>query len=334
MRIMGIFIGITLLIAHQANGQPAFNITFSEAAHNEPITGRAYVMIATDDEREPRFRIGTRGVPFFGKDIEAVKPGAATVIDKEVTGYPVERLQDLPPGEYYVQGFVNIYTKFERSDGHTLWMPNDQWEGQHFNRSPGNLYSEVKKISIGQNTSEAITLECVNVIPPVPVPLDTKWVKRIKFESKILTEFWGQPIYLGATILLPKGYDDHPETHYPANYIQGHFSLRNPSGFMPGNTFGQYWTSDEAPRMISVTFQHPCPYYDDSYAVNSPNTGPYGDAIMQELIPAVEEQFRIIQAPYARILSGGSTGGWESLALQILHPDFFGGTFKTLKNTG
>ena len=43
-----------------------------------------------------------------------------------------------------------------------------------------------------------------------------------------------------------------------------------------------------APRMIYVTLQHPSPYYDDSYGVNSANNGPFGDAIMQELIPAVE----------------------------------------------
>ena len=79
--------------------------------------------------------------------------------------------------------------------------------------------------------------------------------------------------------------------------------------------------------MITVTFQHPCPYYDDSYAVNSPNVGPYGDAIMQELIPYVEEHFRIIRKPYARVLSGGSTGGWEAMALQVYHPDFFGGAW-------
>jgi len=79
--------------------------------------------------------------------------------------------------------------------------------------------------------------------------------------------------------------------------------------------------------MIAVTYQHPCPYYDDSYAVNSPNVGPYGDAITQELIPRIEKEFRIISKPYARILSGGSTGGWESLALQIFYPDLFGGTF-------
>jgi hypothetical protein len=144
---------------------------------------------------------------------------------------------------------------------------------------------------------------------------------------------------LGATILLPKGYEDNPDVYYPVNYGQGHFSLRTPHGFRtddPGDEnprarrgyeFYKFWTSDECPRMIAVTFQHPCPYYDDSYAVNSPNVGPYGDAILEELIPYVEENFRIIRKPYARVLSGGSTGGWISFALQVFHPDFFGGTW-------
>jgi len=79
--------------------------------------------------------------------------------------------------------------------------------------------------------------------------------------------------------------------------------------------------------MIGVTFQHPTPYYDDSYAVNSPNVGPYGDAIMRELIPYIEEHFRVKRDPWARTLTGGSTGGWEALALQVFHPDDFGGTW-------
>lgn len=184
-----------------------------------------------------------------------------------------------------------------------------------------------------------MAITCNHVIPPVEVEPDTQWVKRIKFKSKMLSDFWGQPMYLGATILLPQGYQENPEEHYPVNYIQGHFSLRAPYGFREKNPdekdsrgkrgyeFYEYWTSDECPRMLAVTFQHPCPYYDDSHAMNSPNLGPYGDAIMQELIPYIEENFRIIRKPYARVLSGGSTGGWISFALQVFHPDFFGGTF-------
>ncbi len=161
----------------------------------------------------------------------------------------------------------------------------------------------------------------------------------MRFQSKILTEFWGRPIYLGATILLPRGYDDHPDVHYPVNYVQGHFSLNAPHGFRAeepeeedergkrGYDFYKYWISDDCPRMIAVTFQHPCPYYDDSYAVNSANCGPYGDALIQELVPKVEEEFRIIRKTYARTLSGGSTGGWRLWLYKFSIRIFFGGTF-------
>jgi hypothetical protein len=166
------------------------------------------------------------------------------------------------------------------------------------------------------------------VIPPIEVPPDNEWVKRIKFKSELLSEFWGHPIYIGATILLPAGYDSHPDAYYPVIYRQGHFSTRAPYG-MEGekSAFYKTWTAEDFPRMIVVTFQHPCPYFDDSYAVNSVNCGPYGDAIMTELIPRIEERFRIIRKSYARVVEGGSTGGWEAAALQIFHPEFFGGTW-------
>jgi hypothetical protein len=306
-----------------------FEISFPSSVHPEAITGRVFVMITKDEKREPRLQAGSwsRSVPFFGLDVESMKPGEVAVIDESILGYPPKSLSEIPPGDYYVQGLVNIYTQFHRSDGHVIWAHMDQWEGQRFNRSPGNLHSEVKSVHLDPSSGYTIELTLDKVIPPVEVPEDTKWVKRIKIQSKLLTEFWGHPIYLGAVILLPKGYDTHPDVYYPVHYIQGHFSLRAPGGFREGSSYYKNWTSDDFPRMIAVTFQHPCPYFDDSYAVNSENCGPYGDAIMTELIPYIEENFRIIRKPYARVLSGGSTGGWESLALQVFHPDFFGGTW-------
>ncbi|MBS3819799.1 hypothetical protein KGY73_09905 [bacterium] len=317
----------------------SFEISFSPEVHSQPITGRVYIILSQNKKKEPRFQVSPTGVPFFGKNIHSLEPGKGAVVDESVFGYPVESIRKLPKGTYYLQGFINLYTRFDRSDGHTVWLPKDHWEGQKWNRSPGNLYSSVRKVHIDPSKNKKIQLVCDQKIPPVEIPEDPKWVKRIKFQSEILTEFWGQPMYLGATVLLPKGYEKHPEVRYPVNYIQGHFSLRNPYGFTLEKPekkdrraqrrykFSQYWLSEDCPRMIAVTLQHPCPYYDDSYAVNSENVGPYRDAIMKELIPKIEEQFRIIQKPYARILSGGSTGGWISFALQVFHPDFFGGTF-------
>jgi len=341
--ILGILLFLGLLCTGSGcrEGEPAglrFEVSFPASAHEGPITGRVFVMISEDATREPRLRVGTHGIPFFGRDVEGLEPGEPAAVDSGVLGYPVESLRDIPPGEYFVQAMVNVYTEFKRADGHIVWLHNDQWEGQRWNVSPGNLVSEVQKLRLDPRRSRTVRLECGRVLPPVEIPPDTKWVKRIKFQSRILTEFWGRPMYLGATVLLPRGYEENPETFYPVNYIQGHFSLRAPYGFIEeeagggprsgrGANFSRFWRSEECPPMILVTFQHPCPYYDDSYAVNSANCGPYGDAIMEELIPAVEEKFRVIREPYARLLSGGSTGGWEALALQVFHPDFFGGTW-------
>ncbi len=303
-----------------------FEISFPASAHVGPITGRVYVIISRDNAREPRLEISRTGVPFFGRDVDRLAPGQSAIIDTSDLGAPVASLAEIPSGDYFVQAMVNVYTEFRRADGHVLWMHDDRWEGQRWNRSPGNLYSATQKLHVDTTKAGTIKLVADRVIPPVEIPADTRYVKRFKFQSAMLTKFWGRPIYLGATVLLPRDYD-RETTSYPVNYVQGHFSLAAPYGFDEKNDFSQAWLSDNFPRLVIVTFQHPTPYYDDSYAVNSVNNGPYGDAIMQELIPEIEKRFRVIKEPYARILSGGSTGGWEAAALQIFHPDFFGGAW-------
>jgi hypothetical protein len=312
--------------ARTSAAEVRFEITFPAAARSQPVTGRVYVMISRSNEKEPRFQIGRTGVPFFGRDVENLRPGQPAVIDLTDLGSPVASLSEIPEDDYFVQGLVNVYSEFRRADGHVVWMHDDQWEGQHWERSPGNLVSEVKRVRLTRDPGQVVRLEASRVIPPVVIPPDTKWVKRFRFQSPMLSEFWGRPIYLGATALLPRDYESQT-LRYPVVYLQGHFSLEAPLGFEEGNDFYQEWVRDDFPRMVVVTFQHPNPYFDDSYAVNSVNVGPYGDAIMQELIPEVEKRFRIIGEPYARVLTGGSTGGWEALALQIFNPDFFGGTF-------
>jgi hypothetical protein len=344
----------------------SFEVSFPASVHEQAITGRLFVVITRSSKYEPRLQIGD--APVFGTGVEQLAPGASVRIDTDNLGYPVRTLRDLPDGDYYVQALLNVYTEFHRADGHVLWLHMDQWEGQDLARSPGNLISEVKHVHLDPSSGYHESLLLSKVIPPIEVPADTPWVKRVKFQSKLLSQFWGRPIFIGATVLLPRGYSEHPDTFYPAIYLQGHFSLDAPFGFETdedknekswaldrrehaakhlnfiepppyarasgsllnvetGYEFYQAWNLDDFPRVIAVTFQHPTPYYDDSYAVNSANHGPAGDAIMNELIPYVEKNFRIIRKPYARVLTGGSTGGWESLALQVYHPDFFGGTW-------
>ena len=327
-----------------------FEVSFPASAHAGPITGRVFVFLSSDNRREPRFESGSyaNSVPFFGVDVSGLAPGATAVVDASTPGFPLVSLKDVPAGDYYVQALMNVYTQYHRADGHVIWAHQDQWEGQQFARSPGNLVSDVQRVHLDPSAGYDVKLTLSKVIPPIEMPADTKWVKHIKIQSDLLTKFWGHPMYLGATVLLPKGYDEHADVRYPVIYIQGHFSLRPPFGFDPGArpmspeqraamrersaressyAFSQAWMSDSMPRMIAVTFQHPTPYYDDSYAINSENDGPYGDAILTELIPYLESHYRIIARPYARMLTGGSTGGWESIALQVFHPKFFGGTW-------
>lgn len=319
-----------------ARPTPGFDIVYSSASGGERLTGRMFLIFAHSDNVEPRLQVGRYGTQFFGVDFADLAPDHAVHIDGTTLGYPINEMAAIPPGDYYVQAVLDRYTEFKRSDGHTLWMHMDQWEGQDWRRSPGNLYSKVQKITIGSATAAtgmpapnalSIRLTVDQVMPPIAAPADTKWVKHIKMKSKRLTAFWGQPIYIGATILLPKDYEAHPDEHYPTIYQEGHFSLGAPFGFREdgSNDFSKDWGSDSFPRFIAVTLQHPSPYFDDSYAVNSANNGPYGDAIQEELIPEIERQFRCIPEDYARLLTGGSTGGWESFALQVLYPGFYGG---------
>ncbi|HEX5435855.1 MAG TPA: alpha/beta hydrolase-fold protein [Gemmatimonadaceae bacterium] len=337
-----------------AQGRGArFEISFPASVHSQPITGRVYVFITTDSTPEPRFQGGALGAnaPFFATDVSALAPGEEARIDSSTPGFPVERLTAIPAGDYWVQAVMNVYTQFHRADGHTIWAHMDQWEGQSFTTSPGNLISAPTRVHLDPRSGYTIPLSLTRVLPPVQVAPDTKWVKHVKIQSALLTKFWGHPMYLGAVVLLPKGYDTHPDVRYPVDYEQDHFSLAPPYHFqsapatpvdsnvvghrawvvnlrrLEGYRLYRDWTSDDFPRMLMVTFLHPTPYFDDSYAVNSANNGPYGDAIMHELIPYIESHFRIIREPYARVLSGGSTGGWESLALQLYHPEFFGGAW-------
>ncbi|MGC1783001.1 MAG: alpha/beta hydrolase-fold protein [Acidobacteriaceae bacterium] len=335
-----------------------FEVSLPVTAASKPITGRVFVIITRTNRIEPRIQLlSEQAPPFFGKDIHALQPGQSVTIDETTPGYPLDRLKDLPAGDYYVEAFLNVYTEFHRSDGHTVWAHMD-WVGELPTVASGNLYSDTQKIHLDPATGfnirlsldKAMSEDAFNhgaILGSLAPPKQTEWIKVVKFQSPMLTKFWGQPMYLGATVLLPKGYDTHPNVHYPVVYNQGHFYQPIPWEFNPdpksetpgavregkasnmgtGYEFYQAWNSDHFPRFILVTWQHPCPYFDDSYAVNSANCGPFGDAIMDELIPYVESHFRVLRRPYARIVEGGSTGGWESLALQVYHPKFFGGAW-------
>jgi hypothetical protein len=338
----------------QAPPSATFSITYSASRAAGPLDGRLLVLVSTDSAPEPRFAIsdgpGTQLV--FGVDVENWRAGSVTVVGEDAFGYPLRSLTALPPGRYRVQALLNRYQTFRRSDGHVVKLPPDRGEGQQWNRKPGNLYSAPRWVTV-RSGGPPIALVLDQEIPAIPDPPETKYVKHERIQSRLLTEFWGRPMYLGAHVLLPEGFDAHPEARYPLVVNHGHFPY-DFGGFRPeppdtsepcqysgrfrldcynrieqehAHQFYREWTGPGFPRVLLIEIQHPTPYYDDSYAVNSQNNGPYGDAIMRELIPHIERKYRGIGQGWARFTYGGSTGGWEAMAAQVFYPDDFNGAW-------
>ncbi len=332
----------------------AINISFSKKVNPQNLDGRLYLIFSNNNKKEPRFQIGgLNSQLIFGVNVESLSPGEKVKIKEDVFGFPKENMKDIPPGEYYVQALLHVYETFNLETGQTVKLPMDNGEGQHWNTSPGNLFSKPVKITITKNGIENLDIVMDQKIPEIKEVTDTKWIKHIKMKSEKLSAFWGRDIYLGAHILLPKGFDEHPEAKYPLMVFHGHYpsnfggfrttppdknlkpeysSRFNVDGYnivqqQEAYDFYKRWNEPDFPRFLIIEIQHSTPYYDDSYAVNSASQGPYGDAITYELIPYIEKMFRGQGEGWARFLYGGSTGGWEALAVQVKYPDEYNGCF-------
>ena len=333
------------LVSGVCGAAPAsqFRITLLPQGSTSPITGRLIIAVAEKNSPEPRTAIGIYGPAIFGRDVSGLKPGESAVLDAQSNGFPVP-LSRLPAGTYYVQALLVRYDQVHRADGHTLWVPIHPLRDTPFTEAQGNLYSDVKKVTLDPQKGFSVAVELRHAIPPPAMPKDTAWIRHVRIKSKLLSEFWGAPMYLGAAVLLPRGFDSHPHSRYPALYAMSQgdppylFSLEPASAaerealaaksnLKSGYQFYQSWISSGYPRIAAVSVYQPSPYFAEAYAVDSANTGPVGEAITTELIPYLEKKFRLIREPYARVLEGASTGGWETLALQLKYPTFFGGAW-------
>ena len=302
--------------------------------------------ISKENKQEPRYQLKeeeAESAQFFGVDVDPLAPAVPAVIDSSTLGYPLTSLDQLPAGDYYVQAVLNIYGTFHRSDGHTVKLPPDMGEGQQWYEKPGNLMSKPQRVHLDPASGGVVRITVTDKIPPAEQPKDTKYIKHFRIQSKLLSDFWGRPMFLGAIVVLPEGFDEHPSARYPLLINHGHFpadfrgfrtdpptsDFKGPARRRAESQYKLYqdWASGRLPKMLLLEIQHANPYYDDSYAVNSANLGPYGDAILKELIPEVEKRYRGIGQPWARALMGGSTGGWETIADQVFYPDDFNGAW-------
>jgi hypothetical protein len=336
---------------------PSFSVSFPASRSAAPLDGRVILLLSTNPDGEPRMQADPDSpltFPYiFGVTVDGLKPGQPAVLDGNAFGWPASSLTALKAGDYTVQAVLNRYETFHRADGSVVKLPPDKGEGQNWTIKPGNLYSKPIRMHVDPAHPVQTTLVLDQEISPIAPKTDTPFVRHITIRSELLSKFWGRPMYLGAHILLPAGFDTHPKAHYPLMVFHGHFpddisefrTTPPDPGLKPDYSerfhlagynriqqqenyqFYQKWISPHFPRYLVVEIQHANPFYDDSYAVNSANLGPYGDAINKELIPAIEKQFRGIGQGWARFTYGGSTGGWEAMATQVLYPKMYNGAF-------
>jgi hypothetical protein len=347
------------------DGKPLrFEVTLADSVvKGEALTGHLILCIAKPesgdgaqkpqrrgrDTSEPRFQIdeGYQTQQAFGVDVEGLRAGGTIVVDDASFGYPLRSLAELPAGDYVVQAVFNKYEEFHPGGGKAVWLPPDEGEGQHWNSKPGNPMSAPVTMHLDGKSGGVVRVVMDKVVGPVAAAeADTQQLKHIKIRSAKLSQFWGRDISIGAMVLLPAGWAEHKEAHYPVVVWEDHFQNRfrapaswretppdpNATGYEKigqvwAYRFHEDWMNGVLPHVILVVLNHANPYYDDSYAVNSANLGPYGDAITEEVIPEIEKRYRGIGQGWARGTEGGSTGGWEALAAQIFYPDYYNGAW-------
>ena len=325
-----------------------FEISYSKELSASPIDGHILLIISRGDlPAAAGFGVeeGVESQQAFGVDVDAWQPGTAVRVDSSTLGYPLESLRELVPGDYTVRAVLNVYETFHLGNGKVVKLPPDKGEGQHWQTKPGNFLSAPQRVHLDPETSGTIRITLDHKIPaleeelaevdsvldwrPIAHPAsveDNKWEKHVHMRSELLSKFWGRPTEISAVVLVPDGWDEHPDARYPVLISEDHYHRHFFPGFRttPPDPAGeererhlqqsawrffQDWTSGRLPRVLIVMPQHANPYFDDSYAVNSENLGPYGDAIMHELLPMIEKRFRGLGQGWARTVYGGSTGG-------------------------
>ena len=310
-------LGLCLLATAAALSQSTslrFEVKVAPAAAASAKEGRLFIFINKSGEKEPRLvdgEVAYDAPPMLARDIDAAAAKKPMVIDNKAVAYPIADLAHLPAGEYYVQALLDT-----NIDVSSL-------------NAPGNLYSEVKKVTLDPSKGGKVDLVLDKAVPAETLPADTDLLKYMKIESPLLSKFYGRTIYVRAAVLLPRTYLTDPNAKFPLLVDIGGYGSKftRARRFADSNsTAYKGWMAPDLPQMIRLFVDGDGPF-GDSYQVNSEVSGPYGDSLIKELIPEVEKRFRAMGRPDSRFLTGGSTGGWVSLALQLFYPDEFNGTW-------
>jgi hypothetical protein len=304
-----------------ARGMPLrLSVTFPAGVREDPVSGRVLLFLSKSGGGEPRRKMNWfTPEPVFAIDVKDLRPGEPVVFtpdgfrDPAALAFP-EPLGRLEPGRYHAQ--VVIDQDRTRRD---------------YNEGPGNLFSRVVPVDLNGARGGAYDLVAGQRVEE-PVYADTEWVKFVRIHSGKLSRFHRRDVFLQAAVLLPFGYEEEPERRYPVSYIVPGFGgrhdglLRAMSGRDPR---AADWKRGTVPfRGFEVMLDPDVPTGHSVFA-NSANNGPVGDALVEELIPALESRFRMIAEARGRFVRGHSSGGWSALWLQVAYPDFFGGCWSS-----
>jgi len=273
--------------------------------------GRIFLFVSESKRSQPRLNTWPdRSTRIFAINLSDWNPKEEFVFNgsQKLTKTADVSLYEFPNGDYRIQ---------------VLWDQDREESGIN---APRNLYSDPIAIKLSDDLSVELIIK--NIIEPEKLA-DHRFLKEVDIKSKLLSRWWKKEMRIKAAILLPSGYYDEPERKYPVRYniagYGGRYTRANRFVEWDRN-FLEWWLSDDAPQIINVFLDGEGPY-GDCYQMNSENNGPYGIALIEELIPYIEKKFRAMATPESRFLDGCSTGGWVSLALQIFYPDHFNGCF-------
>lgn len=284
-----------------------FEITLDPQNPPAGVTGRLYVFFSTHHEQPPiEGPNWFRPEPFFAIDVQAMKPGESRRIDAQAAGFPAS-LERASAGKYRVQAILD----------HNL-------DAQHHAHGAGNLYSEVRELAFDPRSQDVVRLLLDRTVVERPFP-SSEWLREETIRSRLLSDFHRREVCERCSVVLPNSYGRAPERRYPVIYVIPGF----------GGSHRTAVRSYDAPRaepgeveFIRVLLSGNCKWGHHVYADSATN-GPRGRALIEEIIPHVDANYRTIPHATARFLTGHSSGGWSSLWLQVSYPDTFGGVWST-----
>ncbi len=298
------------LSGQQESTKLAFTISVNEDLKDSfKSDGRLLIYVSETDKIEPRYiSVFNGNGSIFGKNIKNWDKNQNKVLESDSDWVRTSEwdFNSVPHGVYFIQA---------------VWDQNRDSESK--SNSPGNLYSELVKINTEK--SQEIELTLSKKIPQRELK-DHELVKLFEMQSQVLSNWWNKSMNIKASVLLPSGYHINPDRKYPVRYNVAGYGGRYTriNSLVENKEFMSWWTSADAPQIITVFLDGEGPF-GDSYQLDSENSGPYGEALINELIPEIEKQYRINGSPKTRFVDGCSTGGWVSLALQLYYPDEFNG---------